>query len=81
MQGVEATVLALGFLVGYGSFPKYEGPNIDPQILQSLLWGPPKWYPDFGIPQMEEAIPCLAVILAAIMKTVVPIGFASLIPH
>ena len=29
----------------YGSFPKYGDPNIDPQVLQSLLWGLPKSYP------------------------------------
>ena len=25
-----------------GSYPKQLDPNIDPQILESLLWGPPK---------------------------------------
>ena len=28
-----------------GSFLELGDPTIDPNILWSLLWGPPKWYP------------------------------------
>ena len=33
------------YVYTYGSFSRLGYPNIDPNILESLLWGPPKRYP------------------------------------
>ena len=51
----------------YGSFPESGDPNIDPKILQSLLWDPPKKVPlNLGIPPASPQSP------ARILQTLDP---------
>ena len=44
----------------YGSFPTCGDPNIDPQIFQSSLWGPPKIIPNFRELPVNVDQTCLA---------------------